>query len=195
MGYSVPIVNVQFKSIRYIIPTFEVTQWSGFTNQPNNDDIQVVSDNVGDTGKITLWGVDSNDELVYHTITLNGTTAVDSVLAPKWKTLYGAFMGDAYGNNVKAAVGTITIREKSGEQTIATIAATKISVGLVGFVLPGCNVSVYKVSGNLWINTKEVVTEANGYPADSKNELRVTDKVFLISDGSGATAKIIVWDD
>ena len=81
------------RAIKTIIPVFDISTIPAL-NQPNNGDIQVLSDNSGDTQAITLYGIDNADVFKTHTIVLNGTSAVDSVLNPKWKYLYGAFLGD-----------------------------------------------------------------------------------------------------
>lgn len=191
------LTREQHKIPDYIVPVFDTLSYAGFTNQPANDDVQAVSNNTGDTGKLTIFGIDNGNTLTYQTITLNGTTPVDSVLSPKWKTIYGAFMGDIYGKNIAAAVGTITMKEKSGGLTITTIGAGKISTGMVGFDMRGKNVSVIQVSGNLYFNQTVAVTTANGYPFASTEKFLVkpSDLFYLISDGSGATSKILVYKD
>jgi len=191
------LTKEQFRQINFIVPLFDVGEWSAFGNQPTDDDIQVVSSNTGDTGLLTLVGLDNADKFVTHTITLTGKTAVDSVLDPKWKTLYGAFLGDIYGKNTKAAVGTITIKEKSGGLAITTIAATKMGVGLqVFYGLRGRDVTIIQASGNLFLYDNGIATAANGYPfanAEKLNLCPAGDYFTLISDTSAATAKIIVW--
>lgn len=192
------LVTEKFRKIKYIVPTFQLLAWSGFTNQPANDDVQVVSNSASDVGKVTLWGIDNSDNLQYHTVTLNGITAVDSVLVPKWKTVYGAFMGDVYGRNIKAAVGTITLKEKSGGLAITTIAAGNISTGMVGFILPGLSVEFINVSGNLYLYPNAACTTANGYPFAAAEHFQIVGDISfdtLISDGSGATAKIVVYEE
>jgi hypothetical protein len=189
-----------FKQILRIIPIFEITAIST-ANQPSNDDIQVVSDSASDTQKITLQGVDNNDVFQSVEVTLNGVTAVDSVLVPKWKTLYGAFLGDKYGIISKRAVGTITIKEKSGGLSIATIAATKLSTGSFRFYLGGQNVVLENISGNTFFNTlsQASTTGASGQMTGRMaNEIKVsqsgTPYVSVISDSSGSTAQIYVLE-
>lgn len=184
-----------FKSIKRIMPTFEITAYSGFSNQPSGDAIEIVSNNAGDTGWITLWGSSNGKtDIVYEEIQLKGTTVV-TTSKTDWGNLYGAFLGKVDGSNMKAAVGTITIREASADQTITTIATTKYSVGMIGFFIPHELIEIYKVSGNLWYNPLELVSSANGWPlGTSPEQLKLKDYIFLISDGSGATAKIKVYD-
>lgn len=189
--------KIAHRAIDRIIPIFEITAVSA-SNQPANDDIQIVSDNAGDTQDITLFGVDNADAFKAHTVTLDGTTAVDSVLNPKWKTLYGAFLGDIYGNISKRAVGTITIKEKSGGQTIATIAAGKLSTGLLFFDVTGRDIVIENIAGNTWFNPKGAAstTGASGQLSGRMAvELLVKNEhqhISLISDSSGSTAQIYV---
>lgn len=193
------LVKSMYRAIKTIIPIFEITAVST-SNQPANDDIQVISDNAGDTQIITLFGVDNSDVFQYHTITLTGTTAVDSVLVPKWKTFYGAFLGDKYGNISARATGTITIREKSAAQTIATIAAGKLSTGCLFFDVTGRDIVVENIAGNSWFNTKgaATITGASGQLTGRMSvELLVKTEhkyISLISDATGSTVQIYVLE-
>lgn len=193
------LVKTLHRAINRIIPIFELTAVST-SNQPANDDIQVVSDNAGDTQQITLFGIDNANIFQYHTITLNGTTAVDSVLNPKWKTLYGAFLGDRYGNISKRAVGTVTLKEKSGGLSIATIAAGKLSTGMLFFDVTGQDIILENISGNTWFNPKGVAstTGASGQVTGRMSVETVVlpqyKYVSLISDGSGSTMQIYVLE-
>lgn len=188
---------MKIRPIDRIIPIFEITAIPT-SNQPANDDIQVVSDNASDTQKITLFGIDNSDEFQVDTITLTGATAVNSVLNPKWKTLYGAFLGDKYGNISKRAVGTITIKEKSGGQTIATITTGKLSTGSLFFDVTGRDIAIENITGNTWFNPKgeASTTGASGQLSGRMAvDVLVENKykyISLISDSSGSTAQIYV---
>jgi len=185
----------QFKKIDYVIPLFETLAWSGFTNQPAGDKIEVLSNDVGDTQKCIIFGTDNTTgALIYEAATLTGTTAVATIKAD-WGNMLGAFLGDINGKNVTPATGTITFREASAGLTITTIAAAKASTGLVGFNLQGSMISVQRASGNLYIYPAIAATVENGILVDSSTLLNLTieDLLTLISDGSGATSKIIVW--
>lgn len=191
------LTKEQHKTPKYIIPLFSTLAWSGFTNQPTNDGVEIVSDSASDVGKLTIFGTTtSTNALVYETITLNGTTPVSTVKTD-WDKVYGAFLGDIYGQNIVAAVGTITLREASGNLSITTLTAGAISKGMVGFDLRGFNITLIQVSGNLYWNKGTAVTTANGYPFSSaeKFSINTDDLIYLISDGSGATSKIIVYKD
>ena len=58
------LTKEQFRQINFIVPLFDVGEWSAFENQPTDDDIQVVSSNTGDTGLLTLVGLDNADNLI-----------------------------------------------------------------------------------------------------------------------------------
>lgn len=190
------LVREIYKTIDYIIPLFDVGAWSGFTNQPDGDVVQVVSNNAGDTGLITIFGtVKTTGEFKYETVTLNKTTAVETK-EDDWENIYGAFMGDIYGKNIVAAVGTITIKKKTGALDIATIAATKISTGHIGFNLRGKNIRIRRISGNVYYNNG-VVTTVNGHLLDADEPYLncLNDGLFYLISDTAATAKITVFKD
>lgn len=186
-----------YKQIQSVIPITEVTAYSGFTNQPANDDIELISDSSSDTQLITLLYLDNSDVLQQVTTTMNGVTQVVVASAPKPKTLLGAFLGDKYGNISKRAVGTITIREASGNATITTITAGKLATGVQRFYMPGKNVTLENISGNTWFDSNNTIpstTGAFGQMSGRMNmTLNVTDYLTLISDGSGSTAQIYIY--
>ncbi|HPU62126.1 MAG TPA: hypothetical protein PK300_08350 [Bacillota bacterium] len=96
---------------------------AAFDNQPNNDGVEVISNNTADVQKCTIYGTTFNTEVVVaETITLNGTTQVATT-----KTDWGYILGVELSS---PAVGTITIREASGNATIKTITATNTSTGV-----------------------------------------------------------------
>lgn len=193
------LVKAMHRAIKTVIPIFETTAVSA-SNQPTNDDIQVLSDSASDTQVITLFGIDNSDAFQVKELVLTGVTPVDSVLNPKWKTLYGAFLGDSKGNISARATGTITIREKSGGLAIATIAATKLSTGMLFFDLPGNDVVLENISGNTWFNTAGIAstTGASGQMAGRMAaELLIKSNnryLSLISDSGGSTAQIYVLE-
>lgn len=185
-----------FKKIGLIIPIFEVTAYSGFTNQPANDDIEIVSSSASDTQQITVLFYDNSDVLQQVTTTLTGTTAVKIATTPKAKTVLGAFLGDKYGNISSRAVGTITIREDSGDLAITTIAVGKLGTGIQRFYLPGKDVVVENIAGNTWFNTSSVVSSITGASVQMtgrmNNEVNVDSYLTLISDGSASTVQCMV---
>jgi hypothetical protein len=192
------ITKIGFRRIKRIIPIFEITAISE-NNQPANDDIELVSDNAGDKQQITLLYRDNSDNLQQVTTTMNGTTQVVVTSNPKPKVFLGAFLGDSKGNISKRAVGTITIREASGDQPIATIATGKLSTGLQSFNLSGEDVVVENISGNTWFNPNDSADAAgaSGQLAGRMNmELTVPSEngLSLISDSSGSTAQIYVLE-
>lgn len=185
------------KEIDFIIPLFDVLAWSGFSNQPDGDKVTVVSNNAGDTGLCTIFGTNkTTGAFQYETVTLTGTTPVDTTL-DSFDDVMGVFLGDIYGKNIKAAVGTITVKEKTGGATITTITAAKTGTGLQAFYgLRGRDVQVIEASGNLWLYDNGLATAANGYPFGSAEKFGFApagDYFTLISDTSAATAKIVVY--
>jgi len=97
----------------------------GFTNQPANDGIEIVSDdNVDDIGQtVTIIGTTNGGVVVVaEDIVLNGTTFVPSV-----KVDWGLILAVKVS---AALVGTLTVREASADQTITTIAAGNLSSGV-----------------------------------------------------------------
>lgn len=179
----------------YIIPMMDLLAWSGFTNQPSNDGVEVVSNSASDVGKCTIFGTTTGTgAFAYETITLNGVTVVATTKV-NWGNVYGIFMGDIYGQNITPLVGILTVREASADQTITTLAANAISKGMVAFDLTGKSIILNVHSGNVWKN-HVVVTTANGFKLNTfggniKGE-RVVSMLYLISDTTGATAQIEV---
>lgn len=188
--------NELIRSEKYVIPLFDVGIWSDFTNQPTGDFISIVSDNAGDTGKITIFGTKQvGGAFITETMTLNGVTPVKSVQAG-WGKIYGAFMGDIDGQNIKAAVGTITLKKFVGLLAITTIVATKISKGMVALYFNNKDLHIHVVSGNLWKNANAVVTVNNGFKlvGTGTNEKfeNVQGYLWMISDAGAATLQIEV---
>lgn len=180
----------------YIIPMLDLLAWSGFTNQPANDGVEIVSDSASDVGKCTIFGTtNTGGAFAYETVTLTGTDAIATTKVD-WGNIYGVFLGDIYGQNISPAVGTITIREASADQTITTLVATKISKGLVVFDLTGKSIILNVHSGNVWKRCAGVVTVANGFKLNltggNIKEEYIANMLYLISDTTGATAQIEV---
>lgn len=101
------------------------TTGDAFTNQPNNDGVEIVSDSATDVGiTVTLYGNKHGALTTEYidTITLNGTTAVASAYTD-WSAVHGVRLSGA-------CAGTITIREASGNATITTIAAASLTAGI-----------------------------------------------------------------
>jgi len=180
----------------YIIPMLDLLAWSGFTNQPTNDGVEVVSGSASDVGKCTIFGTTTGTGVfAYETVTLNGVTAVATTKV-NWGNVYGIFMGDIYGQNITPLVGTMTVREASADQTITTLVPGAISKGMVAFDLTGKSIILNVHSGNVWKRQAGVVTTANGFKLNltggNIKEERVASMLYLISDTTGATAQIEV---
>jgi hypothetical protein len=100
------------------------TNGGNFGNQPAADTVQVLSSEAADTTQtVTLYYTKTGATTTVTTevLELNGTTAVDTGIATVQNVL--AVVVSA------AHAGTITVREKSGSQTITTLTAGTNSAG------------------------------------------------------------------
>lgn len=90
---------------------------TNFANQPNNDGLEVVSSNAGDTTQtLTCVGTTTGTGTAFfETVTLNGTTQV-TFNKTDWGNIHLCVLS-------ATALGTVTIREASANATIATISA------------------------------------------------------------------------
>ena len=186
----------------YTIPVFDVTAVSAFTNQPEADDIQILSSSTEDVGKVTIWYLEhGTEDLKYATKDLDGTTAVDMIGDDLGDTLLAVFMGDHTGNpeHITPAIGTITIREKSGEQTITTIEAGKINVGMGIFEIGNKDILINNITGKIWYavdkNWDGFVGRKylTGYAASDENISEESGTLTIQSDTDGAETQIDVW--
>ena len=143
---------MQCKKIDKIIPSLTLTNWSAFTNQPNTDTVEIVSDSANDVQVVTVWGVDANNILRYEEITLTGITAVATTRA-NWKNIYSVYCGYANGKVSLAAQGTITIREGSGNLGITTITAGNYHSGMLIFNQPGSVFDYELEYGYMYLST------------------------------------------
>lgn len=99
-----------------------------FTNQPANDGVEVISSSTSDTQYLDIWGTTNGGVVVVRErILLTGTTAV-STTKVNWGVILGVEIPNGLG---AAAVGTITVREASGNATITTITAGQRRSGVV----------------------------------------------------------------
>jgi len=188
-----------YKTPKVIIPALTVTNWSGFANQPSGDGVEIVSNSTNDTGYCTIWGTnDTTGDLITETITLTGTDVV-TLDETDWGNIYAVFLGDKYGDNITRAVGTITIREASADQAITTVTAGNFNKGMAIFNCQGLNVEVDNATGKIYWNTLTVATAANGYydagTASNRFQIGVIDYLHIISDNSGCTTSVIVYED
>jgi len=104
---------------------------AAFANQPANDSVTATSNSASDVGKIVYcWGTTNgtNQVVAGKAVIVAINTAAD------FTTLDGTAKAD-WGNMLgfeisSAAVGTITMKEKSGGATIKTIAASGTATGV-----------------------------------------------------------------
>jgi len=100
------------------------TAGAGFTNQPQNDAVELVSSDTSDTtATVDIYGTTfRTNTVVKETVTLNGTTVVTTT-----KTDWGYILGVELS---AACTGTITVREASANATITTIAPAATTAGI-----------------------------------------------------------------
>lgn len=191
-------VYQDFKRPKTIIPACTVTNWSGFSNQPAGDGVEVVSDNAADTMYCTIVGTtNGTGALTHETITLTGTDAV-STTKTDWGNIYGVILSKADGSQITRATGTITVREASADQAITTITATNFHSGMMIIRIPGLNASILSASGNLyWSTLTAPATSTTGVAEIGKTAvgIRVDEYLSLISDNTGASLQVIVYDN
>ena len=101
---------------------------TAFGNQPANDGLEILSSSTSDSGQtLRVWGTtQGTTTLVTEDITTNGTSVVSTS-----KTDWGYILGVEIANGSKAAVGTITVREASGNSAVTTITAGNKRSGAV----------------------------------------------------------------
>jgi hypothetical protein len=191
----------QFKEQDYCIPLFQIGG-SALANMPANDGVEVISDSASDVNMLTIIGTKyGTNVLMYETVTMLGTSQAATV-ETAWNNVYGFFLGDIYGRFSTVAVGTITVREASGNATIGTITAGNRSRASVGFMLAGKNILFHNISGNTWVNAnnKLIYPTTNNsfkYTAGMAEDMKVPGNgfIYLIGDTSGSTAQIKVLKD
>ena len=188
-----------YKKPKVIIPETLITNWSGFSNQPDGDGLEILSDSASDTGLCTIWGTNKlTGALEVETVTLAGTVEVKTAML-QWDDIIAVFLGDKFGGNITAAVGTITIREDSTNQAVTTITAGKIHAGMLMIDARGHNVEIDNASGKIYWNTLSVASATNGYydvgTASNRFKVGVKDCLSIISDNTGCTTSVIVYED
>lgn len=196
-------VQQTYKEQDYVIPLFQIG--TALSNMPANDGVEVISDSASDTGvPLTILGTKyGTNVLMTETVTLNGVTQV-ATTETAWNNVYGFWLGDVYGKNSVVAVGTITVREASGNAAIGTITAGNRSKGTIAFKLSGREILLAVGSGNTFINCNSQLiypTTNNSfkYAAAANEYLKVpagpNGFIFLLGDNSGSTAQIKVLRD
>jgi hypothetical protein len=142
------------------------TNAAAFTNQPNNDAVEVVLADSGDAAKtVTIYGTTFRTRIVVSEVVTGGGTTV--------KTDWGYILGVECS---AVPTGTITIREASGDATITTITgggATRFAGILAGSDLASteafdCRPWMYSSgTSTALIGIVETETSATGVVTDS----------------------------
>jgi hypothetical protein len=83
--------------------------------------IEMVSDDVGDTMNVVIYGTNTSDAAQTETVALTGTTVAES--QNTWNEIHGAYIASA-------PAGTVTIRNLSGGTTITTLTSGAMTKGL-----------------------------------------------------------------
>lgn len=118
LGKAIPFIDSTITDTE--IASFD---GAGFTNQPNNDSVTVVSDSADDDSQtITIIGIDNAGAYMTEDLELNGTTDVDSTNTD-WGVVSAVIL-DA------ACVGTVELSETSGGLEIISLAADELSAGI-----------------------------------------------------------------
>lgn len=95
----------------------------GYTNQPLNDGVEILSSSAADVQTATVIGTTTGGNVtVVESIVLTGTTFV-STLKVNWGQVLAIKLSSA-------AVGTITVRKATGDATITTLAPSATSSGV-----------------------------------------------------------------
>lgn len=192
-------IKEMYKKPKVIIPATLITNWSGFSNQPDGDGLEILSNSADDKGLCTIWGTNKlTGAFQCETVTLNGTGEVKTTMV-QWDDIVAVFLGDQFGGNITAAVGTITIREASANQAVTTITAGEIHAGMLVIDARGHNVEIDNASGKIYWNTLSLASATNGYydvgTASNRFKVGVKDYLSIISDDTGCTTSIIVYED
>ena len=107
------------------VTLLSATAGGGFGNQPGGDSVTVVSSAAGDTTQtITIYGTitGATTTVTSETLTLNGTTDVDSTITT-WQNILAVELS-------AATTGNIEVSETTGGAEITTLTAATTSAGI-----------------------------------------------------------------
>jgi hypothetical protein len=98
------------------------------TNQPNNDGVNIVSNDVRDVGAaVTVYFTNYNVDFCYkEVVLLTGSGGTDA-----FNNTVSATIGKVLGIEKPVTYGTVTVSELSGAQTIITLAPTATAAGVI----------------------------------------------------------------
>jgi hypothetical protein len=146
---------------------------------PTRVSVAVTAAGAEDTlGRIIVVGLD-----------VRGYSVTDSIVPVAGSTV----LGTVYFASITSITGTGWVIAEGNDTIVVGCPAD------VGFNCEGQCVSVYVVTGNVWIDPIDIaVADATSLPliaGDSVEMLTVKTNLSLISDGSGATFYAIIWDE
>jgi len=97
-----------------------------FSNQPANDDVELISGESGDTDiEVTIYGTDTSDEYQSETITTDGSDGTTPVTS---SNAYNNLMGAEITSGTPS--GTLTLREATTDGAITTLTSGSTSSGI-----------------------------------------------------------------
>ncbi len=184
----------EFRCEDYIINTFQIHAYSGFTNQPTaGKKVQVQGGTAAETGLVTIFGADvDTGAFIYTTVTTSGTAIITTTLST-YATVYGAYLGDIYGKNRHSAISTISIL--NSESALTTITTGNFSVGMISFDFTGKDASVEVRSGSIYVDNV-LVPSSSSYMFTATNTYDQHYKQYahmIATANATATVSIIVF--
>jgi len=185
------------KTPKTIVPVTTITNWSGFSVHPSGQGVKIYSDSDSDNMVCTIFGTtNGTNKLAYEQVQLRGTGTVTSVKTD-WGNIYSVILARRDGQYVTNATGTITIKTATSNSTITTITAGSFISGMMMFYLPGLNVCVTNLSGNMYWNVSDLADSTTGIAESGKTSFNtmVKDYLSLISDNTGASLQVVVLEN
>jgi hypothetical protein len=141
------------------------------------------NDKTGSTGLLTtrLWGVDTDDVIMYEDITCNGDTAV-TLDNTDWKTIF--FLEPLTYGSAKKAVGNCHITNSAGDAYYLAIAANGFQSNYLNLYVPANAIAYFEFK--LWFTKATTDTDGvviNQYQADGATN-EVTQQVMTFGFGT-----------
>jgi hypothetical protein len=164
------------------------TAGGNFANQPGGGKVTVVSGNAADIGqKVTVYGTKTGATTTVTTevITLNGTTAVDSVTTT-WQNILGIEL-DA------VCAGTVTIKNAAAA-TITTLLTTVLSAGVATIAVSNARNQIVRhdASGAATTPVGIIGTDCNGDVISSVDALNGTTEEDHNTDIFNTLTKVLI---
>lgn len=167
------------------------TAGGNFGNQPNNDGVEIVSDDAGDTTQsVTLWGTlhGATGVVISEVVALAGTTQAVSTHT-NWSKILGVELS-------ASCAGTVTVREASGNEAITTISTGVLSAGVAVIAESEARDTILRhdASGASTKDIGIVGTAPNGSSLTSVDALNGATEENHNSDVFRTVTKVLVGD-